>query len=234
MWYKIKRIYQCTNLVRPPFPVPKSWLLWYRPLQTDLKDVSNNWNNWSWYSGTGSFGTVWWYTWAKVTRSTSNWFSTQHIITPVNRSNPTISICWWICYTQMSDTLWTWRWLFWNWWSGSSQQIMLWLRSADNKYPYFQWNWTNYKLSSSTPSTNTWYFRVITRNGSTLKFYLNGTLANTLSISSSDIWNWVFKFGCTWYDSWWNWWTEWYVRHCAIYNKVLTDAEVLQFYNNTK
>jgi hypothetical protein len=236
MWYKVNKIRVGTKQVRPE-TIPTSWLLWYRPLQSDLKDASWNWKDWSWYSGTGSFGTQWNYKWAYVTRASSSpWKSTQHIVTPVVRSSLPISICVWICYTQMSDSYWLWRGSFTSQNPNAQYFITQWLRSADNKNPYAVVNNVGYKLSSSAPTANTWYFIVITYDWSSLKYYLNGSLTNTLSSSANNIWDWAFRFWCAWYDG--NehayWWTTWYIRHCAIYNRVLTDAEVLQFYNNTK
>lgn len=220
------------------FIIPKSWLLWYRPLQNDLKDASWNWKDWSWYSGTGSFGTQWNYKWAYVTRQSSDpWKSTQHIVTPVVISTPSISVAVRINYTQMTDTYWLWRGAFANWYSWQWTAFFnLWLRSADNKYPYMQTSVGSSKLSSSTPTANTWYFVWITYNGSSLKYYLNGILTNTLSISTNTLWQWNFRFGCWWYDTNQNarGWTTWYIRHCALYNRELTASERLEFYNNTK
>ena len=46
MWYKVKKIYQWSNLVRPKWK-PNENTVWYRPLQNDCKDYS-----WNWYDGT--------------------------------------------------------------------------------------------------------------------------------------------------------------------------------------
>ena len=92
MWYKVNKIRVGTKIVRPE-TIPLNWLLWYRPLQSDLKDASWNGKDWSWYSWTGNFVTVGWKTGAMVTRNSSNDQTTQHIVTTLNYSWPTVTVC---------------------------------------------------------------------------------------------------------------------------------------------
>jgi hypothetical protein len=232
---EVKEVYVGTEKVRPTFPIPTSWLLWYRPLQSDLKDASWNWKDWSWYSWTGGFSAIWGKTGARVTTKTVSWrtVTAQHIVTSLQYDGSNISMCWWIYYaTQVSD--WLRPWIINNSHSASSDFYGIWQRVFDSFRTYLLKNGTTYLLWNRI---NTWWwnFVCVIISWTTLKYYLNWTLTTTSTVSSwtTNSNNW--RLWCWHYDSSaWFWWTDWYVRHCAVYNRALTDAEVLQIYNNTK
>ena len=118
--------------------------------------------------------------------------------------------------------------------SSSQTSITVWERPADSWKINVVWLGNALRITDSMPSTNTRYFICVTSNWTTIKAYLNWILVNTGTASWTPNW-WIWKLWCAMVNSWYsdNSWTEWYVRHCAVYNRALTDAEVLQFYNNT-
>lgn len=233
MWYKVKRIMVWDKQVRPAVPVPTSWLLWYRPLQSDLKDASWNWKDWSWYSGTGTFSTNAGKTGARVTFSSSSpYLSSQHVVTTLNYQDMPITICWWICFNQVWTTNWDWLMSSSN---AGGKGCTMWTRPWDNYCPTAAIG-SAVRISSAKPTLNTWYFWCATREWTTMKTYFNWTLANTITNAESVTPWWVWKLWCAMVDGTnpWNSWTDWWIRHCAVYNRALTATEVLQFYNQTK
>ena len=209
--------------------VPTNWLLWYRPLQSDLKDASWNWKDWSWYSGTGTFWTVGWKTGALCTKNT-NTDSTQHIVTTLNYSWPTLTICWWVYINSLNTS--QWNWILTNS-SSSSSYISLSPRPAQsNKWTV--WGNGNLLTVNSAPSTWTRYFVVWVLTSSWKKIYVNGSLVGSDSTGfTTGQWS-IWRLWC-WQISASNlyWWLDWYVRHCAVYNRVLTTTEISAFYTNT-
>ena len=213
--------------------LPTSWLLWYRPLQSDLKDASGNGKDGSWLSWTWTISTAAGKTWARVTMN-SSYRSTQHVVTTLTYNNTPISLCWWICYNSFSTSSSIWTWLMSNvdsWWQS---WITIWTRPFDNYYPQACIPGLA-RITASVPSTNTWYFRWASREWNTIKTYLNWSLTNTVTDTNSLSW-WVWKLWCWMIDSWQslNNWTDWWVRHCAVYNRILSADEFMDFYNQTK
>ena len=214
--------------------VPTNWLLWYRPLQSDLNDESWNWKNGSWYSWTWNFGTVWGKTWAIVTRSGE--VTTQHIVTTLNYAWPALTMCWWIYY----NTLLT---------SGRRPWLLTNCPSNNNSWPIFaiaprpaQSNhWSigipnNTYSSTSSATTWTWHFICWVVSSSWVKIYLNASEIYSTSTWNTGTWWSIWRLWC-WQLGWlqttdW-WWVDWYIRHCAVYNRVLTTTEISAFYTNT-
>lgn len=216
-------------------PIPEDWLLGYRPLQSDLLDASGNNKNWSWYSGTGSFWAVAWKTGARVTRNTSNYNSTQHIITPIVHDKKDITIACRINFDSNSMVNGTWTWMasntnFENHESVSYTFSQFWLRGPDSYKVYAAMWWDN-TLLTWTPTAWTWYCYILTSDWINLKLYVNWSL-----IYTKNNYNWA---DTNWWYAWrfWKWaglvWTNWYIRHCALYNRALTANEALEFYNWT-
>jgi hypothetical protein len=234
MGYKLTGAYIGTQKVRPK-TIPQNWLLWYRPLQSDLKDASWNWKDGSWYSGTGTFSTVSGKTGARVTWQNSEWtyLSTQHIITSITHETSPVTLCWWICYNTVVVFDNTWHGLMsssnggWKWQT-------IWTRPAQSNKPYAAVQWATIELNSSAPSTNTWYFWTVTSDWTTVKAYENWVLKNSASVASFTAW-WAWKLWCAMVNSWnsVNAWTDGWVRHCAVYNRELTADEILRYYNLT-
>ena len=237
MWYKVKRIMVWDKQVRPE-TIPTSWLLWYRPLQTNLNDVSWNGKNASWYSWTGSFETSQWYTWARCNVSSTSWnqnYSSQHVITPINYVWVNLSYLWWINF--FAKNWWQRPWFMNISWSWDTKYIYSWLRVSTNYRFTVSNNIANgWWLDYSTLNINTWYFIAVVYNNTEgkTKLYINWS---KVAEATDYVWvqstsNYVWRIGCWQYDAQYGG-TNWLVRHCAIYNRSLTDAEVLQFYNQT-
>ena len=233
MWYKVNKIYVWDKQVRPK-TIPTNWLLWYRPLQGDLLDASWNWKNGSWYSGTGTFWTASWKTGALITGSMSGSFpkSTQHIVTTLTYWNNPMTLIWWIYVSSYVSSI-NWWWLICNSknWSVWFQWILIRSTILSNVW---QSSWI---YQTNTINTGQRYFLAATMTSNTLKVYINWSLVWTQNWTFWWSPIWVFRLWTWMYQSeisWWQWDAQWYVRHCAVYNRALTDAEVLEFYNNTK
>lgn len=215
--------------------MPTSWLLGYRPLQSDLKDYSWNWKDGSWFSGTGTFSTNAGKTGARVTQNSSQRTS-QHVVTSLTYFNTPITVCWWICYNSAvnSPSNRPRTWLM-TTSSGSGQtSVTLWTRPADNFYAVAAVS-DSIRIASSVPSINTWYFWAATRSWETIKTYLNWVLADTGTATSS-LTGWVRRLGCAMIDSWQTLHagTDGWVRYCFVYNRALSDSEIMEIYNLTK
>jgi hypothetical protein len=214
-------------------PSWSGWLLWYRPLQSDLKDLSWNGNNGSWYSWTGSFWTVWGKTWAIVNRWSDD-YSTQHIVTTLNYAWPTLTICWWVYYNSLSYNNWYWHWVMTNSTSTSSY-----ISLSDRPAQSSRWTvWGNGNLLTATTSATTWawHFVAWVLTSSWKKIYLNWTqIASDSTGFTTGQWS-IWRLWCwqTPDTSGKFWWTNWYVRHCAIWDKELTLGQISDFYNYTK
>ena len=238
MWYKVKKIRVGTKIVRPE-TIPLNWLLWYRPLQSDLKDASWNWKDWSWYSGTGSFETVWWKTWARMTVSNTTYsLSSQHIITSLTYCQRPISICYWIYPYTANDNYP----MIWNWDTSTSSIILTVASNPRRIVSYLNWNsFGRYKANDYTLTLNAWNCIWFSSDANWTQWYISWQPV------ASSLYDWTYpttlvsswlnvKIGSWQYSGYWSkyHWVNWIMREVAIYNRVLTDAEVLQFYNNTK
>ena len=213
--------------------IPTSWLLWYRPLQSDLKDASWNGKDWNWYSGTGSFWAVGWKTGAVITSTNSTYpKSTQHVVTTLTYWNSPMTLMGWI-YVSSYLTSTGWWWLICNSKNGSVwfQWILIRATILNNVWQ------SSWRYQTNTINTGQRYFLAATMNSNTLKVYVNWSLVGTQS--------WTFWWSPIWVFRLWTWmyqseisgWqgdAQWYIRHCAVYNRVLTSDEILEFYNNTK
>ena len=208
------------------------WQIWYWPLQEDLLDASGNGNDGSWYSGTGTFWTVANKTWARVTAPTRN--TTQHVVTPLKISQWPVSFCWWINFSIMNTDCW--HGLLTTSYNAGQTSFTIWTRPADNNYPSAGAIYsTTARIKNWTVSTWTRYFRCITADSSNVKAYENWVLINTYtSWAVNTMWD-VLRLWCAMIDSWqssWSW-TDGYIRHIAVYNRVLSADEVLDFYTRT-
>lgn len=238
MWNKIQRIYVGDHYQVYPKTVPQVWLLGYRPLQSDLKDYSWNWKDGSWYSGTGNFGTIWNKTWAVVTKISHVGYddhdtTKQHIVTTLNYSWPTVTICWWVYYNSMNS--WLWNAILTNT-SSNDNFISLSPRPAQSNR-WTVWGGGNLLTANTSASTWAWYFVCWVLTSSWKKVYLNWSLIGSDNTWFTT-WQWsIWRLGCWQINSWTNmataWGTDGYIRHCAVYNRALTADEILRYYNIT-
>lgn len=213
-------------------PIPTNWLLGYRPLQENLNDLSWNSYDGSRYSWTGSFETVWGKTGAKVTSlyDGSDDNSTQHVVTTLNYSWPTVSICWWVYYNSMSIS-WLWNWVLTNSTSWSNYISLSPRPSQSNKWSV-GWAW-NILTVNSTATTWTWYFVCWTLSNSGKKIYVNGNLAWSDSTAFTTAQWGIWRLWCWQINTVLYWWTDGWVRHCAVYNRELTADEISSIYTAT-
>lgn len=223
--------------VQPVIPIPTNGLLWYRPLESDLLDASWNWKDGSWYSWTWSFSTIWWKTWAWFTGNGS--LSTQHVVTTLSYSTPTITMLWWIYFTSLTSNKYRWNWIMTNSIISSTESFMSLAckKSSNNAWSVWYPSW--HLVSSILWTTWSWVFVAWTLSSSWAKIYINGSLAtsNSTSYTTSqwDIWRlWVWQYGVSDGTTWWfGWWWNWYIRHCAIYNRELSASEIADIYTAT-
>ena len=218
--------------------VPRDWLLWYWKLQSDLLDYSWNWHNWSWYSWTWYFSSWQWYIWARITNgwSSRNYITTQHVKTNLVYGSRPISICFW--FNALSR--WDWCWII----SNANYSDILTDYCMRLSWSSDQWHandlisslWNNNNNIITTYDIDTWYFFVITIDSSwNWKIYRNwNNVVNSWTwwLNATNSWNWRI-----WARNSWPWverWIDWLMRHCAIYNKVISTDEITKFYNRTK
>jgi len=209
--------------------MPKSWLLWYRPLQSNLNDESWNNNNGTWWGSTGTFENDGTYTWARLTVTGSYRVASRAISTPLTYNSLWITMIWW---GKLANTN-SWYTLMAN--SQANNVSCFWIRVSNNNLILN--NGTGSDVDASYQLTwNTWYCIWVTVESWVTKLYVNWNLVNTISswavgsvTPSWSLWKW-YKRG-SYSDQWW--WDGW-IRQCAIYNKVLQDSEMLAYYNRTK
>jgi len=239
MWYKVKKIYQWTNLVRPVWK-PNANTVAYYPLESDGNDYSWNNHNLTWY-WTPSYTTSWttknvlslngstlWkianlsgtytnYTfsvWCKST-STNSW---QEIFDNVVFNTNTNNV-----YFNFNGTA---KELGWyqtfsyqyrpNWWSNSYQNI----------------------YESTNRNTGTRYNVITTSTSSGVKLYLNWIQV----ASNSTTWtiildSWHNSIGGRLREPTYNIPINFFIGYMSEFifeNKTWTATEVLNYYNQTK
>jgi hypothetical protein len=82
---------------------------------------------------------------------------------------------------------------------------------------------------SSVLAINTWYNITVTSGSGSIKIYLNGSLINTLSGSTTHAD--VLNIGRTRFDS--NYWSG-YIGNTMVYDTVLSDQQVSSNFNSLK
>lgn len=195
----------------------KWWTPWantiaYYPFRSDILDHS--WNN---KNFTGS-----WYSFANnmiTTTSTLTW----PIVTPENTTwDRTINVwcyraSWYYCFR--SSNIGT------DWWINPYE--------SENWYrPWVSfklWNtwYRNYPSASDLPAMWSIILMTRTKTGTTMKLYVNWVLTSTNSSLDTATWtspNWITK---TYLDPW----TYWEI---IVEDKIWTDAEIQNYYNQTK
>lgn len=210
-------------------PIPTNWLLGYRPLEADNKDLSGN--NYDVTITGCSFGTIGDKSWIRISTSYTN-SPTDYITTP-NIWNPTtFSFCWWLYKTTTAtsgSSDWT---SFFDNATSDTGDALRWRCKYNYVRPHAYWNAPS-DANSYTITPNSWTHYVLTSDGSTAKVYANWQYYNSFTA-------WTTSSGSTWvyyigrgagsglYRN-----RPWWVRHFALYNRVLTDQEVSSIYTAT-
>jgi hypothetical protein len=212
-------------------PIPTNWLLAYRPLETDNKDLSGN--NYDVTITGCSFGTIGDKSWIRVSSSYTQ-SPTDYIATPNIWNLTTFSFAWWL-YKTNSDTSWSkdWTSFFENATADTANAIRL---RCKYKITRSVVNWSsNTDAQGYTLAQNTWVHYCITSDWTTAKVYVNWQYFNSFSAgtnNSDSSWVFYIGYGIAYYSSdkrcrpWW-------VRHFAFYNRVLTDQEASDIYTAT-
>ena len=228
MWYKVKRIYQWTNLVRP---VWKPWAntVAYYPLDTDFNDYSWNWWNMTTKAGSPSITTLNGVKCCYFNGSSdigNNDFHSSSIWT-------TFTVCWWVNLIWDEMAFLTNVYQPWYTWFAVNQQTS-WLLFQLNKGSSPN---TSIKYDNSYQK-NTWIFSCVTYSNNTAKVYVNwvlGITSNSVPYATDSNWYtriWWFNNRTSW--TWERWFSNGYVSNLIIENKIWTASEVSNYYNQTK
>jgi len=211
MWYKVNKIRVGTQQVRPSGWTPTSNTLVYYPLtaSSTVNDLSGNNRNltkyWSCTFWTYQWVSCLYLPWSESSYLKYNWDSGSYY-------NFTMSF-----YYYCMDV--------WNW-SNILYSNDNWVFVNPNNQPRFSWA----NNIPNTPSiTNSWKHIVCVANWSVAKIYINGVAYS---------WNWQTSRSIStvvevsWTGSGHS--SKWYVSNVIIESKARTDAEVLNYYNQTK
>lgn len=209
-------------MMREP-TLPTEWLLWYWKLQEDADDYSWNWKNWTW-TWTGSYYEVSGKTWAVIS-------SSAYITTSLSYASVPITICVWEYLNTTTSNTYP---IIDNSKSSSASLFSL------IRYPWsslVRWlcggGVVTLDYAYSGKQQRDFWALSIDSSWNT-KLYLNWDLvkawtwwANATATAAWKIGNWYTNSSSTLYKY------IWYIRHAAIYNKVLSADEIQTFYTLT-
>jgi len=221
MWYKIKKIYQWTNQVRPSGWKPwANTLIYYSFDNQNLDDSSGKWNNGTWYS----------WTWTYTTGIKSYWVnlnSTRGIQIPTGLIPTTWDFTFSICINRsnlsspsLQGILATYQW--------SSWCMHFNVNSSNLEIAFY---WTSVPSTWITVTTWTWYNIILTRSGNVWTLYTNWTQQFQTTIA------YTLNSSMTWLV--WNWYSNdrhinWVIDEVILENKAWTADEILNYYNRSK
>jgi hypothetical protein len=225
MWYKIKKIYQWTNQVRP-----NETKIVHFPLESDVLDHWPNNVSMTEYQ-TKSFTTL--ASWKKVIYSTDWWWllsASNFVSTYLSTHKYTVRV--WVNPTKNSlarrdhfkivKNKSAWRdWIE----AGVCTRETQGYGWYEQVY-YVRWS-TNWLVGST--SYNWWHHIVAVYDNWTLKVYINWSLYQTVSTYTISDWYLLLP---SWDND--NDWLHWYMSEFFIDSKLWTAAEALSDYNNTK
>lgn len=226
MWYKLKKIYVWDKLVRPKW---KPWAntLAYYDFENDSWTTLKNWaSSWTTYDGTFLSTPSYWTTtaWKKYFICNKNNYATTPAV-PFNYGNVTINL-WMDNLGDSADWF-----VFWTWWRSYSAPnvviIDIWasgtmaLWNSSTEYNFWRPLW--------------WHLMTFTGDGSNSKYYIDWTLIQTKSYSTSttnsyQIWIWTIYEQKS-QSTRWFWGYFWAVM---IEGKVWTVQEIQDYYDLTK
>ena len=242
MWYKVKKIYQWTNQVRPTGWTPGSNTLVYLPLDWDANDSSWNWNNGTVSSNSWSYSWQYisWSSWRKCFYS-SLWATTSELAwwvvswtyaSSAIRSNPRTVSIWFKSTGQTAQ--WSWQWIWNRSWSTQWEWFWLFSSISWNKFwilryysdPYItksSWdsNWHNYIITYDNTNKSKLYIDWVLQT-----FAGNGTV--TFDTLGTAYQLWILRVSGTSTS------TNIYFSEYIIENKVRTATEVLNYFNTFK
>lgn len=212
MWYKVKKIYQWSNLVRPKWkPWPNT--IAYYPLEKNFNDYS-----WNWYNLTVSNATI----------TNLNWVSCglysngrAYNATPTVWSTRTL-VAWF--YNQTSWIL---------VWTGATQSWYYAIMMSNNwdKIQISDFYTTGY--SSSSISSNSWHLWVAIADWANMYIYVDWVLANSWTHSNTLSSTWVSAWGKPFTNQYTDYFS-WYLSNVILENKARTAQEISNYYNQTK
>lgn len=215
----VKKVYLWNTQVRPSSKIPTSWLIAYYPMNSDRNDhKADLWVTGTTYNcnmlNTFSNSFVSWKVWNCLYKESTGWVLNTWIA-PSN----VFSIMFWLVMS--------WD----NWWS-----VYWWTKTTDNgNGRTFQFD--HYRpcvkvkaslyYADNNIEANKWYHIAFTQNSSSASFYVNWVWKNFTVDSNA----WVANIQIAW--SYNNAWPTCKIDEVCIYNRALTDQEVLDYYNST-
>lgn len=200
----------------------------YLPLESNCNDYSWNWYNWTWNSA--SYTTSW-------TTKNVAYFNGSYIDLStfrITEDNTTINV--WVKSTSTN----TWQEIFDANASGSTTSTTYfwynWPWNVSNQYGMqHAVPWWNYSIAYTSwwPFQNVWKNICVVMNTSWIKIYMNWILQ---SASSNISWRmvWTPNASIWWRKNWNTNFFRWYISEFIWENKVWTDTEISNYYNQTK
>jgi len=230
MWYKVKKIYQWTNLVRPRPYTPNSNTLLYLPFDWNLNNDQWKTITWSWIAYED-----WWVN--KVVKLTS---TSGSITWPWNLMSSVwtwdFTVSFWIKPTNWGNAM-----AFGNWYEANPYPsvdifFLFWTAfwKSNKVINIFEASSWAYKLIASTMSASSlvwsWHHIVSVRKSWVVYFYIDNVLQWQYSWSGTLAnFNYLRILNREWWQSWTNTWAL--MDELIVENKWWTATDVSNYYS---
>lgn len=220
----LSEIYKSSTKVRPTSisPYPTDWLIAYYPFDSDMNDhKADLWVSWTTYNCTAWGGYYSYVTWKvdSCIYQSRGGGSGRAVNTGINVWN-VFSLSVWFKLVSTS------------WWQviggNQARDEGVWFRRQFDNWGLSTWIKAVLYSTWITLSADTWYQYTITQNETELKQYVNGDLRATDTIDSTA---WATTLRLLWRWDWY--WTPCYMDDVLVYNRILTDIEISNYYAAT-
>lgn len=219
MWYKVKKIYQWSNLVRPKWK-PWSNTIAYYKFDWNLNDSSGNNRNLSWGNVWTFWTASWWWTYAIFNQSA---YINKLDSIPFNSNWYTVSM--WYNYNQNTTS----QRIAMDYANGNTYFPRLRQDSDGKTYIWVSWFNTDYILNSVWA----WHNIVITVVGNSITLYIDWISVKTGTSSSINT-NYSLILGRDYNQTWTTYTSRNYLGETILESVWWSAQEIADYYNLTK